>query len=247
MKTIEEILKHREEVSNNILKSFGEDIDIEKARSGIYADNPENRRLNRVGQKYGETSEKQETNEKQTTGGKTIEEHAKNASDEALKKVISDDKAPENLKSAAKKELENRSKSEGTKSEEKPREKKIQEEINEMKNDLKEYDKTGDSEKFVKKYISYLQGYGEDGGKDKETGEKYKIGDIMTAGKYSNGKDIKYVRIMNLFDPMSRGHGDVSGSRWANIGLAAEHIKVGVEQEIKQKQKELRKIRKENS
>lgn len=49
MKTIEEIFEHRKEVQNNILKSFVEDIDIEKARSGIYADNPENRRLNRVG------------------------------------------------------------------------------------------------------------------------------------------------------------------------------------------------------
>ncbi len=46
-----DIMKHRLNVSQNILKSF--DTDIEKARYGIYEDNAENRRLGRVGQKYG--------------------------------------------------------------------------------------------------------------------------------------------------------------------------------------------------
>jgi NADH:ubiquinone oxidoreductase subunit E len=65
-------LNHKKEVQNNILKSFGEGIDIEKifgegidiekARHGIYADNPKNRRLKRVGQEYGNVSKKQETN-----------------------------------------------------------------------------------------------------------------------------------------------------------------------------------------
>lgn len=49
----EELNNRRKAVEENIAKSF--DIDIEKARSGVYQDNPENRRLNRVGQKYGET------------------------------------------------------------------------------------------------------------------------------------------------------------------------------------------------
>lgn len=42
----EELNKRREAVAANIAKSF--ENDIEKARSGIYADTPENRRLNRV-------------------------------------------------------------------------------------------------------------------------------------------------------------------------------------------------------
>lgn len=59
-----DILKRRMAVANNIAKSFGydncvdilekaEDNDIEKARSGIYADTAENRKLGRVGQRYG--------------------------------------------------------------------------------------------------------------------------------------------------------------------------------------------------
>lgn len=57
--TIEEQIRQRRmeiqnAVSDNILKGF--DVDIEKARSGTYADTAENRRLMRVGQKYGESS-----------------------------------------------------------------------------------------------------------------------------------------------------------------------------------------------
>ena len=57
--TIEEQIRQRRmeiqnAVSDNILKGF--DVDIEKARSGTYADNAENRRLMRVGQKYGESN-----------------------------------------------------------------------------------------------------------------------------------------------------------------------------------------------
>lgn len=49
-------------VQERIAKSFDtgfilqEEIEIEKARSGVYADNAENRRLMRVGQKYGESN-----------------------------------------------------------------------------------------------------------------------------------------------------------------------------------------------
>lgn len=54
----EQIRQRRMEIQNavtdNILKGF--ESDIEKARSGTYADNAENRRLMRVGQKYGESS-----------------------------------------------------------------------------------------------------------------------------------------------------------------------------------------------
>lgn len=57
--TIEEQIRQRRmeiqnAVTDNILKGF--ESDIEKARHGTYADNAENRRLMRVGQKYGESS-----------------------------------------------------------------------------------------------------------------------------------------------------------------------------------------------
>lgn len=57
--TIEEKIRQRRieiqnSVADNIMKGFG--VDIEKARSGTYVDNSENRRLMRVGQKYGESS-----------------------------------------------------------------------------------------------------------------------------------------------------------------------------------------------
>ena len=44
----EELENHRSLVAKNINESF------EKARSGIYADTSENRKLGRVGMKYGE-------------------------------------------------------------------------------------------------------------------------------------------------------------------------------------------------
>ena len=48
-----DIIKHRNFVIGQIQKSF--DDELEKARSGFYTDNSENRRLMRVGKKYGES------------------------------------------------------------------------------------------------------------------------------------------------------------------------------------------------
>ena len=61
------ILEHRKVFSDTILKSFGveDNSDIEKARSGIYDDTPENRKLGRVGQKYG--NEKKEAQKKNSS------------------------------------------------------------------------------------------------------------------------------------------------------------------------------------
>lgn len=66
------ILKQRQMVQQRINKAFGVEIeksenelDIEKARSGVYADNAENRRLNRVGQRYG-------SSKKQESGGENV-------------------------------------------------------------------------------------------------------------------------------------------------------------------------------
>ena len=59
--------------------------DIEKASHGIYEDNAENRRLNRVGQEYGHAAnQKEPTNKqpnKQEEAGGGIQAHAAKASD----------------------------------------------------------------------------------------------------------------------------------------------------------------------
>ena len=100
-----------------IAKAFG--VDIEKGRHGVYEDNAENRRLNRVGQEYGKKVEEKQTASKQPKQGEsteqqkktstaTMESAAQGASDEALKRASQDPKAPEDVKAAAKKELANR-------------------------------------------------------------------------------------------------------------------------------------------
>ena len=113
-----DILKHREDIKNNILKSFKTDLeksengsDIEKARSGVYADTAENRKLNRVGQQYGSKKQEDEPNGEQSSKqeeNKTLSEYAKETNDETFKKVIANKKASEELKNEAKKELERR-------------------------------------------------------------------------------------------------------------------------------------------
>lgn len=60
----EDVKNHRDEVRGNILKSF--EPDFEKARSGVYADTAENRRLNRVGQTYGNKKQEQPGANKQS-------------------------------------------------------------------------------------------------------------------------------------------------------------------------------------
>lgn len=103
-----------------IAKAFG--VDIEKAAHGIYEDNAENRRLNRVGQEYGHKAEEKQvvskqpkqgekTEQEKKTSAATMESAAQGASDEALKRASQDPKAPADVKAAAKKELDNRSSS----------------------------------------------------------------------------------------------------------------------------------------
>ena len=92
------------------------EVDIEKGRTGVYEDNAENRRLNRVGQSYGHKKEEEQktvktskkTEQEQKTSAATMESAAQGASDEALKRASQDPKAPADVKAAAKKELENR-------------------------------------------------------------------------------------------------------------------------------------------
>lgn len=116
-------------VQSRVEKSFqdglnlNEEIEIEKARHGVYADNAENRRLNRVGQEYGHAAEKKEPTGKSTVGNSeqpTVEDHAGNASDEALKRAAADKNAKPEVREAAQKELEKR----GDSSDEKKNDKK---------------------------------------------------------------------------------------------------------------------------
>jgi preprotein translocase subunit YajC len=88
---------------------------FEKSRTGVYEDNAENRRLKRVGQKYGSAGknepEANKNNKKQedTTQDKTkktVEEYAKETSDADLQNAAKGE--DEKLRIAAKKELERR-------------------------------------------------------------------------------------------------------------------------------------------
>lgn len=86
--------------------------DIEKAGHGIYEDNAENRRLNRVGQEYGHAAEQKEPTNKQPKNqeeaGGGLQAHAAKASDEALKRAAADEKADKSVREAAKAELAKR-------------------------------------------------------------------------------------------------------------------------------------------
>ena len=66
------------QTARNIMQQFG--TDIEKARSGVYADTAENRKLNRVGQKYGGKKQEEEGHDKPK--GKEDESKSKQPKDE---------------------------------------------------------------------------------------------------------------------------------------------------------------------
>lgn len=75
--------KKRKEIQNNILKSFG--VDIEKALSGVYEDNVENRKLGRVGQKYGKDNKSADEPQYEID---RILGKIKNSSTESLKRLL---------------------------------------------------------------------------------------------------------------------------------------------------------------
>lgn len=62
------IQTRRQAVEENIEKAFGSGVnlndEVEKARSGVYADTAENRKLARVGQQYGSKKQPEQKNEK---------------------------------------------------------------------------------------------------------------------------------------------------------------------------------------
>lgn len=126
MGQLEELMAHRQSVESNIEKSFGTGFDLndefEKARSGVYKDTAENRRLKRVGQKYGTSAAPDQGGA--TSQGKKAEEggqkpegkvdsgklanYASDASDEALKRAAADKNAAPEVKAAAQAELKKR-------------------------------------------------------------------------------------------------------------------------------------------
>nr|DAM23430.1 MAG TPA: hypothetical protein [Caudoviricetes sp.] len=92
-----------------ILKGFQDDI--EKARHGVYSDNAQNRRLQRVGQEYGKAAQKKEETGEQSSAseeGVSLQNHARSASEEALKKVANDPTADSQMRKVATQELERR-------------------------------------------------------------------------------------------------------------------------------------------
>jgi len=95
---------------NKISATFDIESDIKKARSGVYADTPENRKLKRVGKEYGtkkEADESEDEDEKEIP----IHEHAKTASGTALERAAKEAKDPE-TRIAAHNEIDRRSKEE---------------------------------------------------------------------------------------------------------------------------------------
>lgn len=126
MGQLEELMAHRRSIESNIEKSFGVGFDLndefEKARSGVYKDTAENRRLKRVGQKYGSSAAPEQGGA--TPQGKKAEEggqkpegkadsgklanYASGASDDALKRAAADKNAAPEVKAAAQAELKKR-------------------------------------------------------------------------------------------------------------------------------------------
>lgn len=115
---MKEIINYGEARHQQILKGFTnieeciEEAPIEKARHGVYADNAQNRRLQRVGQEYGHAAqEKPEAGQEEggvPEGNVSLQNHARQASEEALVKVANDPSADAEMRKVATAELERR-------------------------------------------------------------------------------------------------------------------------------------------
>lgn len=116
---MKEIINYGEARRQQILKGFTnieecvEETPIEKARHGVYADNAQNRRLQRVGQEYGHAAQEkpeagQEGGEGVPEGNVSLQNHARQASEEALVKVANDPSADAEMRKVATAELERR-------------------------------------------------------------------------------------------------------------------------------------------
>lgn len=116
---MKEIISYGEARRQQILKGFTnaeecvEETPIEKASHGVYADNAQNRRLQRVGQEYGHAAQErpeagQEGGEGVPEGNVSLQNHARQASEEALVKVANDPSADAEMRKVATAELERR-------------------------------------------------------------------------------------------------------------------------------------------
>lgn len=115
---MKEIINYGEARRQQILKGFTnieeciEEAPIEKARHVVYADNAQNRRLQRVGQEYGHAAqEKPEAGQEEggvPEGNVSLQNHARQASEEALVKVANDPSADAEMRKVATAELERR-------------------------------------------------------------------------------------------------------------------------------------------
>lgn len=115
---MKEIINYGEARRQQILKGFTnieeciEEAPIEKARHGVYADNAQNRRLQRVGQEYGQAAKEDPEGEGQEggmpEGNVSLQNHARQASEEALTKVANDPQADPEMRKVATAELERR-------------------------------------------------------------------------------------------------------------------------------------------
>lgn len=115
MGQLEEILLHRRAVESNIEKSFSDGFsmndELEKSRSGVYSDNAQNRKLNRVGQEYGKAAQpKEKTDQRGMKQDDSVsyQKMASQASDGALKRAVADKNADPKVRDIAKRELDKR-------------------------------------------------------------------------------------------------------------------------------------------
>lgn len=116
---MKENINYGEARRQQILKGFtnieecAEETPIEKARHGVYADNAQNRRLQRVGQEYGHAAQEKPEAEQDNGGGVpeanvSLQNHARQASEEALVKVANDPSADAEMRKVATAVLERR-------------------------------------------------------------------------------------------------------------------------------------------
>lgn len=114
---MKEVINYGEARRQQILKGFATadeaaDEPIEKARHGVYVDNAQNRRLQRVGQEYGQAAKEDPEGEGQEggmpEGNVSLQNHARQASEEALTKVANDPQADPEMRKVATAELERR-------------------------------------------------------------------------------------------------------------------------------------------
>lgn len=183
----------------------------------VYSDNAENRKLNRVGQRWGsdgkeetfspKTKKEEETPTAKESSDRPIEEYAKQTSDQALEQAAKG--GDEELRIAAKKELERREAEHktdetGEKKEEENSGKKeytIKDKVEElsdkykkttqeaMNDDFSDSKKTSELSRKQKEYSRYIQRLGEFDDTDQEE-------EVKKAEEFFNGKSLKDISKM---------------------------------------------------